>query len=50
MYRWVVISLLIAAYLGLTLGVGLRAGRGTSSTVDGFVAEAPVVDAGHDLG
>ncbi len=38
MERWVVISLLIVAYLGLTLWVGLRAGRGTSSTVDGFVA------------
>ena len=29
---------MIVAYLGLTLWVGLRAGRGTSSTVDGFVA------------
>jgi SSS family solute:Na+ symporter len=29
---------LIVAYLALTLWVGLRAGRGTSSTVDGFVA------------
>ncbi|MEL7449033.1 MAG: sodium:solute symporter family protein [Pseudomonadota bacterium] len=38
MDQWLVISLMIAAYLGLTLWVGLRAGRGTSSTVDGFVA------------
>ena len=38
MERWVVISSMIVAYLGLTLWVGLRAGRGTSSTVDGFVA------------
>jgi SSS family solute:Na+ symporter len=38
MVQWVVISSLIVAYLGLTLWVGLRAGRGTSSTVDGFVA------------
>ena len=38
MEQWVVISAMIAAYLALTLWVGLRAGRGTSSTVDGFVA------------
>ena len=38
MDQWVVISLMIVAYLGLTLWVGLRAGRGTTSTVDGFVA------------
>lgn len=38
MDQWVVISSVIVAYLGLTLWVGLRAGRGTSSTVDGFVA------------
>ena len=38
MDQWVVISSMIVAYLGLTLWVGLRAGRGTSSTVDGFVA------------
>lgn len=30
--------IMIALYLSLTLWVGLRAGRGTSSTVDGFVA------------
>ena len=36
--QWVVISSMIVAYLGLTLWVGLRAGRGTSATVDGFVA------------
>ena len=38
MQQWVVISAMIVAYLGVTLWVGLRAGRGTSSTVDGFVA------------
>ncbi|MEL7538864.1 MAG: sodium:solute symporter family protein [Pseudomonadota bacterium] len=38
MESWLVISAIIAAYLGLTLWVGLRAGRGTSATVDGFVA------------
>ena len=38
MPQWVVISTMIIAYLGLTLWVGLRAGRNTSSTVDGFVA------------
>jgi SSS family solute:Na+ symporter len=38
MAQWAVISSMILAYLGLTLWVGLRAGRGTSSTVDGFVA------------
>ncbi|MEO0973828.1 MAG: sodium:solute symporter family protein, partial [Pseudomonadota bacterium] len=32
------ISTLIVAYLALTLWVGLRAGRGASRTVDGFVA------------
>lgn len=38
MDQWVIVTSMIAAYLGLTLWVGLRAGRGTSSTVDGFVA------------
>ncbi|MEL7312613.1 MAG: sodium:solute symporter family protein, partial [Pseudomonadota bacterium] len=38
MDRWLVISAMIVAYLILTLWVGLRAGRNTSSTVDGFVA------------
>ncbi|MEL7022635.1 MAG: sodium:solute symporter family protein [Pseudomonadota bacterium] len=38
MAQWQVISAMIVAYLILTLWVGLRAGRGTSSTVDGFVA------------
>ncbi|MEM8548230.1 MAG: sodium:solute symporter family protein [Pseudomonadota bacterium] len=38
MAQWIVISAMIAAYLALTLWVGLRAGRDTSSTVDGFVA------------
>ncbi|AKS42562.1 sodium:solute symporter family protein [Wenzhouxiangella marina] len=38
MADWVLITAMIAAYLGLTLFVGLRAGRGTSATVTGFVA------------
>ncbi|MEM9397062.1 MAG: sodium:solute symporter family protein [Pseudomonadota bacterium] len=38
MEQWQVTSAMIAAYLVLTLWIGLRAGRGTSSTVDGFVA------------
>ena len=38
MESWAVITAIIAAYLILTLWVGLRAGLGTSSTVDGFVA------------
>ncbi len=38
MPQWVVVSSLIVAYLVLTLWVGLRAGRGRSATVDGFVA------------
>ncbi|MEM1142986.1 MAG: sodium:solute symporter family protein [Pseudomonadota bacterium] len=38
MEQWIVTSAMIAAYLVLTLWIGLRAGRGTSSTVDGFVA------------
>jgi len=39
MDQWVLVTSMIAAYLGLTLWVGLRVGRGTSSTVDGFVAD-----------
>jgi len=38
MEQWLVVSMVIAAYLALTLWIGLRAGRGTSATVDGFVA------------
>ncbi|MEL7046375.1 MAG: sodium:solute symporter family protein, partial [Pseudomonadota bacterium] len=38
MPQWVVVSSIIVAYLALTLWVGLRAGRKTSSTVTGFVA------------
>ncbi len=38
MEQWLVVSVLVGLYLGLTLWVGLRAGRGTSATVDGFVA------------
>ncbi|MEM1402730.1 MAG: sodium:solute symporter family protein [Pseudomonadota bacterium] len=38
MEQWVVTSIMIAAYLLLTLWIGLRAGRSTTSTVDGFVA------------
>ncbi|MCC5867842.1 MAG: sodium:solute symporter family protein [Gammaproteobacteria bacterium] len=38
MDQWIVVSTIVAAYLGLTLWIGLRAGRGTSPTVDGYVA------------
>jgi len=38
MDQWVVVSLVIGVYLALTLWIGLRAGRGASATVDGFVA------------
>ncbi|MEM1190928.1 MAG: sodium:solute symporter family protein [Pseudomonadota bacterium] len=38
MPQWIVVSSTIVAYLALTLWVGLRAGRKTSSTVTGFVA------------
>lgn len=38
MADWIVITAMIAAYLALTLFVGLRAGRGTSDTVTGYVA------------
>ena len=38
MPRWLLISCVIVAYLGLTLWVGLRAGHRASSTVEGFVA------------
>jgi solute:Na+ symporter, SSS family len=36
--QWGWITLFIGAYLAVTLAVGLRAGRGTSSSVNGFVA------------
>ncbi len=38
MPQWIVVSLIIAAYLALTLWIGLRAGRRSSATVTGFVA------------
>jgi len=38
MERWVVIALVIAAYLVLTLTIGLLAGRRSSSSVAGYVA------------
>lgn len=38
MSQWLWVSTLVVAYLLLTLAVGLRAGRGRSATVDGFVA------------
>lgn len=38
MSQWMWVSTLVAAYLLVTLAVGLRAGRGRSATVDGFVA------------
>jgi SSS family solute:Na+ symporter len=38
MERWQGVSLVVLAYLGLTLYIGLRAGRKTTHTVTGFVA------------
>ncbi|MEM0953275.1 MAG: sodium:solute symporter family protein [Pseudomonadota bacterium] len=38
MEQWHATSAMIAVYLVLTLWIGLRAGRGASLTVDGFVA------------
>lgn len=38
MPSWVTITLIMAAYLALTLAVGLRAGRGRSASVAGYVA------------
>jgi SSS family solute:Na+ symporter len=38
MADWVWITWMIAAYLVVTLAIGLRAGKGLSATVDGFVA------------
>lgn len=38
MERWVVITAIIGLYLVLTLAIGLRAGRGTSKSVAGYVA------------
>ncbi len=38
MERWIWITLIIAAYLGITLTIGLLAGRRSTHTVDGYVA------------
>ncbi|MGF1453907.1 MAG: sodium:solute symporter [Alphaproteobacteria bacterium] len=38
MERWQIIALIIAAYLGITLTIGLLSGRGTSKSVQGYVA------------
>ncbi|NGP52329.1 sodium:solute symporter family protein [Thioalkalivibrio sp. XN8] len=38
MERWHWVALIVAAYLGVTLWIGLRAGRRSSRTVTGFVA------------
>jgi solute:Na+ symporter, SSS family len=38
MPSWVVITLIMAGYLALTLAVGLRAGRGRTASVTGYVA------------
>jgi solute:Na+ symporter, SSS family len=38
MEQWVVVSLIIGAYLALTLTIGLLAGRGSTNTVAGYVA------------
>jgi len=38
MEQWVVVSLIILVYLGVTLGIGLAAGRHASKGVQGYVA------------
>ncbi|MEX0979478.1 MAG: sodium:solute symporter family protein, partial [Gemmatimonadota bacterium] len=38
MERWQIVTGIIGLYLALTLTIGLRAGRGTSKSVTGFVA------------
>lgn len=38
MERWVVVSIIIAIYLGVTLTIGLLAGRRSSDSVQGYVA------------
>ena len=38
MERWHVIGLVIAAYLGITLAIGLLSGRRASKSVAGYVA------------
>jgi len=38
MERWHLITVIIATYLAVTLGIGLRAGRKTSKSVTGYVA------------
>lgn len=38
MSQWLVVTSMIVAYLLVTLAIGLRAGKGTSATVDGYVA------------
>jgi solute:Na+ symporter, SSS family len=38
MPTWIGVTLIIGLYLALTLAVGLRAGRGTSDSVTGYVA------------
>ena len=38
MERWQVIGLIIVAYLGVTLSIGLLSGRKASKSVQGYVA------------
>ncbi|MBT8403941.1 MAG: sodium:solute symporter family protein, partial [Gemmatimonadetes bacterium] len=38
MERWHVVTAILVGYLGLTLAIGLRAGRGKSASVQGYVA------------
>jgi solute:Na+ symporter, SSS family len=38
MEQWVVVTIIIAAYLGLTLTIGLMAGRRSTDSVTGYVA------------
>ena len=38
MERWQVVTAILAGYLGLTLYIGLRGGRSSSASVQGYVA------------
>jgi SSS family solute:Na+ symporter len=38
MERWHVVTAILVGYLGLTLAIGLRAGRGKTASVQGYVA------------
>lgn len=38
MERWVIVTTILVVYLGVTLGIGLKAGRRASHSVQGYVA------------